>query len=580
MNCWFAVLPATFCREVAVRPIPRRRGDCRTSQSLSLLCKNGCGGARAPAAGAPMKILSVLLIVLLAGCSSSPTPDSNSNAALSSTSSSTTNDNPAADTTQTVAQTPTKSPTNFSSPPSAPKSLNVSAPKITIIDRNPYFEFSLPDGRDANWTYGDGASNTRGRHTYVSAGQYTVSASRDDQVVAAVQINTQGGPGPHVIVAISDSGVNPYHEVYRRPELTVNPCTYILDYPCLPALNLTLDAPSYEAAYMADQAKWAAITEGQTFWIPGTSIIGAVCHAPYTASPADDPSAAASTATPLCILGENSNHGTGTTSAVLRENPEALIVFQEAGSDLDGIKAAGLPFDVSSLSYGIIVPIPVGLIPQPESPFSFRSAGNDGRASFTDWHKGYPTQILVGGAGPHQGSGATGYWTTDAESGRFTDLAAPFCRVLPDALTLNGTYEYCGTSFSAPTAAGALSLTILRLRQATGYAGNTINGLVDGIHTIQDVRDAMNRTASYTPDVDGDIIIWVPVAQNAPWLSWGWGYFGRVEGEKAALHLLGVEQPAKDPLAIQFMAAQHQLRTTATAPGTVVCNQFTGESCT
>lgn len=531
------------------------------------------GGLRVAAAGAPMKTAILLLALLLAGCNSptAQTPDSHTESTTPPATVSTTG-------TSSAGPVSTASQTSSQAPSQAPVAVPAGGPKITVLERDPYYEFSI-EGPAANWTFGDGATAQGNlvRHTYVSKGHYAVEANLDDKAIASTQVSTKGGFGPHVVVAISDAGINPYHDAYARPDLTENPCTYIPNYPCLPALELTLDAPTYDAAFAADKAKWDAIKVGDTFWIPGTSIIGAVCHAPYTASPADDPTSAASSGTPICILGENANHGTGTTTAVLRENPEALLVFQESGNNLDGIQTAGLPFDVSSLSYGSIVPIPVGVLAQPESPFSFRSAGNDGRSSFTDWQKGHPSQITVGGAGPYMTS--IGY-TTDVESGRFVDVAAPFCRNLPDIQTLDGRYDYCGTSFSAPTSAGALSLTILRLRQAAGYSGLVANGFVDGIHSIKEVRDAMNRTASYDPAiVDGDIIVWVPVAENAPWASWGWGYFGRVEAEIAALHLLGASQPAKDATAVQFMAAQDQLRAAATAPGTAVCEAAFGGDC-
>ncbi len=80
-----------------------------------------------------------------------------------------------------------------------------------------------------------------------------------------------------VVVAVVDSGINPYHVDFRRPDLTVHPSTYVEGFPTdIPALRLTLSAKTYKEARDADQVTWLTAKENRLYWIPGTNIIGAI----------------------------------------------------------------------------------------------------------------------------------------------------------------------------------------------------------------------------------------------------------------------------------------------------------------
>ena len=48
----------------------------------------------------------------------------------------------------------------------------------------------------------------------------------------------------HVVIAVVDTGINPYHVAYRRPEYAVHPSTYIEGFPAdTPALGVNLGEP-------------------------------------------------------------------------------------------------------------------------------------------------------------------------------------------------------------------------------------------------------------------------------------------------------------------------------------------------
>jgi hypothetical protein len=91
-------------------------------------------------------------------------------------------------------------------------------------------------------------------------------------------------PPPQGVVALVDTGINPYNAVFRdRSALAQRyPGTYLPGYPKhIPALRLTLDAPSYDAALRADCDRvWKHVRTGQLYWIPGTKIVGAISFLP------------------------------------------------------------------------------------------------------------------------------------------------------------------------------------------------------------------------------------------------------------------------------------------------------------
>ncbi|MBI2516502.1 MAG: hypothetical protein HYV95_06255 [Opitutae bacterium] len=77
---------------------------------------------------------------------------------------------------------------------------------------------------------------------------------------------------PQVVATMADSGVNPYHEIYYRPDLTEHPCTYVQGYDCsIPALPLSIGKyATWQEAFEADRALWASVKPHQWYWIPKT----------------------------------------------------------------------------------------------------------------------------------------------------------------------------------------------------------------------------------------------------------------------------------------------------------------------
>lgn len=79
---------------------------------------------------------------------------------------------------------------------------------------------------------------------------------------------------PWVVIATVDSGINPYQEDFRLPPnhdlQGVHPSEFIEGYPAdTKALDLSLSAPSLEAALAQDQSEWQAIEAEEPLGSPG-----------------------------------------------------------------------------------------------------------------------------------------------------------------------------------------------------------------------------------------------------------------------------------------------------------------------
>lgn len=355
-----------------------------------------------------------------------------------------------------------------------------------------------------------------------------------------------GGPEPHVIVAVPDSGINPYHILYFREDRTQHPCTYVQDFPCdLPALNLTVGPGlTWEERFEKDRTIWESIQPDQAYWIPQTLFVAVIGEGP--------------TCDGICILDDTGMHGTGTTSSIVTENPDVLIAFKEGGSGVEPLLAAGIPVDIASVSWGYIAPIPLnveGVLDNTLTPIYFKAAGNDPRPGHSDAWTGSPYVISVGGA----------YSADQSEefmAAKQPDIVSFYCR---ETAQTNSVEEmrasYCGTSFATPTAAGAASKVVLALREHSGYLGSVQGGLVDPVLdiSIHDLRHAINTTASYDPEATQPhqgadrLPPGVPLNPVAPWVQWGWGFYDGLVANATIDHFLVAPAPAKPDAAVTYM---------------------------
>lgn len=309
----------------------------------------------------------------------------------------------------------------------------------------------------------------------------------------------------HVVIAVVDTGINPYHLAYRRPEYAVHPSTYVEGFPAdTPALGLNFGESDYVAARGGDDAPvWSQVAEKRLYWIPGTNIVGAYSVGDFEGTPPGG--------LPSRPIIDDDGHGTGTTSvaagsgesslrAPFGSNPEALIVILEGLGD-EGVKwASEQPWiDFISGSYGDAAAIPCneavddmgvwcGREYRYTAPFVLRdnrtvcfSAGNGltrtgvlaDRYSSLRPTSGPSWVITVGAVSPRneQDYGWHSVPVDISSYGLHWPAADPF--------STTGEQSFGGTSNATPVTCGVFSRALLEARKRLGDAG-------EGIHTTPD----------------------------------------------------------------------------------------------
>ncbi len=384
--------------------------------------------------------------------------------------------------------------------------------------------------------------------------------------------------GPTVVVAVADTGVNPYHEVYRRPHLTVHPCHWVAGFDdcSVPALELSIGVhDTYEAAYAADLEVWRSVEVGRWYWIPGTNIIGAVCNGQSGRSGSPPP---VTPDTP-CIHDED-GHGTATTSAVLSEAPEALLLVHEGNSSAGPLAYAPVAPDIQSHSWGPVAPQPVhagdpvtgyaGMTladPGADDPATlfFIAAGNLAPLpTIVDSSRVHPSVQVVGGGFPGELTPARATalsWTT-------FDFASWFCRptAVPHSITAIRP-SFCGTSFAAPTVAGTAAAALLELRRAEGWTGRSTPQQVTPAVSRDAFVEALRAAATYAPEHRFPMSstgVDVPVGSEP--FVWGHGFLDATDVGTVVSCATGGTCPTKPALARRWNQARHDARRAQTEP--------------
>ncbi|HEV2890979.1 MAG TPA: S8 family serine peptidase [Frankiaceae bacterium] len=200
-----------------------------------------------------------------------------------------------------------------------------------------------------------------------------VAASAVVAPAAASPVRPSVHAKPTAVVAVVDSGINPYHQMFRDRSARAyeHPSRYLPGFPeDAPALRLHLDTKDYWDAVRADCRTWRSVKPGKLYWIPGTRIVGAITFVPSAAGDcaADQPN-------PLPIV-DDGGHGTMTASravaasygacrtclVVAVEMPTSIPIVTPTGSEKEPIQAIRWAaanatwIDLQSNSWGPFVP--------------------------------------------------------------------------------------------------------------------------------------------------------------------------------------------------------------------------------
>jgi hypothetical protein len=351
-------------------------------------------------------------------------------------------------------------------------------------------------------------------------------------------------PAPHTVVAVVDTGFNPYHADFRSNDTRVG----YERVPGFPAnatpLSLSLGLPYAEAVH-ADASVWASVKPGVLYTVPGTRFVGAISmgNLGQVASPSSS------------MLLDDVGHGTATTDAVVRNAPDVDLVLVQVGSGslAEGVAwAAAQPWiDVISISWGDLGNVPTGLA-DPSLVTAMRAGYANGKEIVVAGGND-PTLATTGSSGPAFAVSVGGVYSESHgetwAASKGVDVVSDFAADLATRNSSTGRSMEYGTSFATPTVAGALGEAWFLLR-AGGHEANP-----------DQLRAAMNATAQYWSPAeyaaDPQDAPWVAVPVAAPWVQMGWGYVNGSEAPAIA-HAVLAPPPLSSTKAnaAPFMAAE------------------------
>lgn len=301
----------------------------------------------------------------------------------------------------------------------------------------------------------------------------------------------------HVVVAVVDTGINPYHSFFRAPALSAHPSRWLPGFPrSAETVRLSVGGSDYAAARAADAAAWGSLERStyddatdefaeRLYTFPGTRVVAGISFGEY----ADEPLLGPPVTRPVI---DDDGHGTHSAGLALGANlPEAdgnvlvVMVEVEPGSFDTGIKwAARQPWiDAISVSLGtranVPVPAPNGVTgSKAGTPWDTREAYASGKPVFvasgngvsstgvapdkcTTYTSPYVGPVWVTRIGAASaGQGSPTYWhCVPVDATARTNVAS----AAHDSTSAS--YAASGTSASTPNAAGHWAKLMLAARR-------------------------------------------------------------------------------------------------------------------
>lgn len=277
---------------------------------------------------------------------------------------------------------------------------------------------------------------------------------------------------PRVVVAVIDSGVNAYHDIWHGdPSPSVTPSVLAeLGIDAAHTITLTRTG-NFAADFSADAAQFAAVRPGEPYWFAGTNLVGIS----FDGSTTDNNAATR----PILPDNAGDTHGFSVSSAVARANPEAVVVFVEGTAEAAGEAwAFGHPaVDIITTSYGVPGSIPVF----PELKGSYAGVLQRGKLHFGACDNSPAPSTGDSTCGPPWSIGVSGFHEDssrgrEALSGTLPDFVGDFTQSLPECFNCESGSDgpQSGTSFATPRAAGTASKILLDARRAAGHTGGIL----------------------------------------------------------------------------------------------------------
>lgn len=297
-----------------------------------------------------------------------------------------------------------------------------------------------------------------------------------------------GFDGGRAVVAVIDSGANPYHEEFRRPERDTRAVDDLPGYPTTShVLPLTLDGSDQDTAIAADRSLWDLTEEERLYDVPGTAFAGLIAFG----QPAPSPDA------PLHAPGvDEVGHGTAAAGMVAAACPDCLLVAIEVAGATEGRDALRWIAGQSWIDI-VVYPARAGIgfvgagthMADEGTPYAWAranaeagqvvvvAAGNGWTdpsgtgttdplevrdLSYSYWTAG-PDWVVTVGAAEAEGSEAATWHTYPVDI-----LAQGLACDAPHPFTRDGRVGFEGTSCSAPLVGGQFGAVLTKVRDGAG----------------------------------------------------------------------------------------------------------------
>lgn len=434
----------------------------------------------------------------------------------------------------------------------------------------------------------------------------TDAAGYERRETTAVRVATEVSPDATpglVVVAVSDTGLNPYHQDFRAStfkdarilaltnNFTKHPSEYIAGYPTTaPAKTLTFGQPFAPGKFhpAADAAQWTkgAMPLNKLHWIPGTKIVAAVDTGD------SQPVNGAPDAVPFL---DEDGHGTASASVAVGNLygycSTCLLAFGE-NFNSDGFYYNFPWVDLASNSFGSAGNIGfAGLIDasQPKAnaergQIALYAAGNGNENAFVTPQQTYTAENLgadwlvrVGAVDKRDRKPIVG-------TGKPVDISSWGIgggdKTLPAASNTSpgGVTTHSGTSAATPYSSGVFGTVLGQVREllgdrSPGQKNTTGNGIIakgtpvpgstylgDGILTRAELVETVFKTARH--DINGDSIGYPVSTPNNPhqYVVEGYGIVEPESGARALDVLTGKAPLPLRPAEDDFFEADSALR--------------------